>query len=117
MSTIVSGTKFVFPTACIAGIQTPTCAAAIANTIYQMFKWGGYTPVDICGTRCEGRLKGRLYGLRWKWNAEFRCPSISPRIVGKATKLSRGGSMEHAINDWVAQATRAGVISEADFRC
>ncbi|CAF1926132.1 unnamed protein product [Rotaria magnacalcarata] len=63
-------------------------------------------------TTCRSGLKGRFSSLKWKWDARFSCDNYS--FVGCDTQAGRPSAVEGAINDWVNQATNAGVFTSAD---
>ncbi|CAF3514527.1 unnamed protein product [Rotaria sp. Silwood1] len=116
-----SKTKFEFPTqACIGGLISGNilgCAIALANSVWKIHQWGEDTMINVCGNECKGNLKGRFYGLKWKWNAKFQCSTKGQGIVGRFTALGRQSAMKGAINDWIIKAANAGSINADDFKC
>ncbi|CAF1486396.1 unnamed protein product [Rotaria sordida] len=120
-ATVLSETQFEFPvTACATGILTDSyvsCIGALANSIWKIHQWGEDTPISICGNQCKGNLKGRFSSWQWKWDARFQCSDKAQGIVGQSTALSRDGSMQRAINDWITKASQAGKIKMEDFKC
>ncbi len=121
IGTALSETQFEFPAeACATGLVTGTfvtCIGALAGSIYQIHQWGEDTPMSICGNPCSGSLKGRISSFEWKWDAKFKCDNKGQGILGKSTALSRDGAMKGALQDWITQASQAGLVTAEDFKC
>ncbi|CAF2992337.1 unnamed protein product [Rotaria socialis] len=116
-----SQTKFTFPVeACIGGLANGSyvgCAAALASSILKIHQWGEDTPINVCGNQCTSNLKGRFSSWKWKWDAKFQCSTKGQGIVGTSTALSRNGSVQGAIQDWITKASKSGAINVNDFKC
>lgn len=93
------------------------CANQLASSIYRMHNWSKRRGDVSCGFPCTHKLKGRFSKWEWKWDAEFRCDSKAPGIVGQATKYSKDGAKEWAIKDFVDKAIAAGHIKGEDVKC
>ena len=93
------------------------CSAAIARQIFLWHKWSDATRDDRCGFPCVSQLKGRLSNFQWKWDARYKCETNAPGIVGVATKLSRKGAVDWAVDDFLQKAVAAGHIQPEDINC
>jgi hypothetical protein len=113
--------KIDFPIqACASGIASGNygpCVIELAHNIWKLFNWDEDTPINICGIKCHGNLKGRLSNWKWKWDGRFRCDSKAPGVVGHDTRLSRKGAMEWAIKDFLKKAIKSDHLKPQDFQC
>jgi hypothetical protein len=93
------------------------CANALAKQIMKLHHYDDNTPYQLCDFSCRTNLKGRFSRWEWKWDAKFQCNSKAPGIVGVATKYSRDGAIEWAIEDFLKKAYKANRIKEEDVSC
>jgi hypothetical protein len=121
LNNVTYGGNIDFPVeACIGGVATGNyglCIAQLVTSIFKLHNWNEDTPIDICGIKCNGNVKGRLSKWQWKWDGHFRCETKAPGITGHATKQSKNGAMEWDLKDFLNKAIRSGQLKPQDFQC
>jgi len=102
--------------ACVQG-NWVACGAEVARSIYSYFNtWGDYEQRDIFGTTCISSIKGGFYRWKWRWQAQFRCPSLSTMEGSSSNWESRNGAIEHAIEDYVRLGRQHGFLTDHQLR-
>ncbi|CAF1152760.1 unnamed protein product [Adineta steineri] len=93
------------------------CVSELFKRFHEHSDWSDAKRLTLCGTRCQYEQKGRFLGWEWVWDAQFRCKSKAPGIVGQATKKSRNGAKDWALADFYAKAKSTGQFSAEDMEC
>lgn len=105
---------------CVKSISTghhDSCLYQVFQSFFKFHNWSDEEPFTFCGNLCSISLKGRISNWKWIWDARFRCQNKAPGIEGLASRLSRPGATEWAINDFVANALATGRFNSNEFEC
>jgi hypothetical protein len=91
-----------------------TCGFNVGSALYDYYNsWEDGKDRAAFGTVCKTQFRGSFYRWQWVWSGHFWCPSISATIKGYSPNWkSREGAYKHAMQDWVTQAGKAGVLSQ-----
>ncbi|KAL7635772.1 UNVERIFIED_CONTAM: hypothetical protein RMT77_013589 [Armadillidium vulgare] len=83
---------------------------AIATKLTSLWQSGS---VNFLGHPCQYQVKPRISKFKLKYDGKFWCPGFAS-FSGKATRKSRSGATEHAIQDFAQKAVDSNLLSQAE---
>ncbi|KAB7496532.1 Anti-lipopolysaccharide factor [Armadillidium nasatum] len=84
--------------------------SAIVTKLLSLHQSG---PVNFLGHPCHYRVKPRISKFQLKYDGKFWCPGFAS-FSGRATRKSRSGAAEHAIQDFAQKAVASNLLSQSE---